>query len=53
MKKILIILMSVILFQSCKVANSINEYQKLKTIEDTEDYGPLGNFLKTLPKTEE
>ena len=53
MKKILIILMSVILFQSCKVANSINEYQKLKTIEDTEDYGPLGNFLKTLPKNEE
>ena len=53
MKKILIILMSVILFQSCKVANSINEYQKLKTIEDTEDYGPLGNFLKTLPKDEQ
>ena len=53
MKKILVVLMCIVFLQSCKVANSIDEYQKLKTIEETEDYGPLGDFLKTLPKTEE
>lgn len=54
-KKLLgiIILISTLIFNSCKVANSINDYQKLKSIENTEDYGPLGNFLKTLHKTEE
>ncbi|ADG72627.1 hypothetical protein R4K54_01665 [Brachyspira murdochii] len=53
MKKILLILMAACILISCKVTKSINEYQKLKTIEKTEDYGPLGDFLKTLPKTEE
>ncbi|WP_297276536.1 hypothetical protein [uncultured Brachyspira sp.] len=43
----------IILLQSCKVADSIDEYQKLKTIEKTEDYGSLSDFLKNLPKTEE
>ncbi len=49
----IIILISVIILNSCKMANSLNEYQKLKTIENTDDYGPLGSFLKILPKTEE
>ena len=49
----IIILISVIILNSCKMANSLNEYQKLKTIENTDDYEPLGSFLKTLPKTEE
>ncbi|MDO6994908.1 hypothetical protein Q5M87_12915 [Brachyspira innocens] len=53
MKKILLILMAACILISCKVTKSIDEYQKLKTIEKTEDYGPLGDFLKTLPKTEE
>lgn len=52
MKKILLILMAACILISCKVTKSIDEYQKLKTIEKTEDYGPLGDFLKTLPKTE-
>ncbi|WP_304332847.1 hypothetical protein [Brachyspira innocens] len=52
MKKILLILMTACILISCKVTKSIDEYQKLKTIEKTEDYGPLGDFLKTLPKTE-
>ncbi len=53
-KKLLsiVILISVIILSSCKAANSMNEYRKLKTIENTEDYGPLIDFLKTLPKTE-
>ncbi|ASJ22225.1 hypothetical protein BHAMNSH16_11490 [Brachyspira hampsonii] len=56
MNKILlsiIVLISAVLLSSCKAADSINEYRKLKDIESTEDYGPLGDFLKTLPKTEE
>ena len=54
-KKLLsiIMLISAVLLSSCKAADSINEYRKLKDIESTEDYGPLGDFLKTLPKTEE
>ncbi|PCG19834.1 hypothetical protein [Brachyspira sp. G79] len=52
MKKILLILIAACILISCKVTKSIDEYQKLKTIEKTEDYGPLGDFLKTLPKTE-
>ena len=54
-KKLLsiIILISAVFICSCKAADSINEYKKLKDIENTEDYGPLGNFLKTLPQTEE
>ena len=52
MKKILLILMAACILISCKVTKSIDEYQKLKTIEKTEAYGPLGDFLKTLPKTE-
>ena len=57
MKRILlntiISVLFIILLQSCKVANSLNEYQKLKTIEKTEDYGSLSDFLKNLPKSEE
>ncbi|WP_295154509.1 hypothetical protein [uncultured Brachyspira sp.] len=54
-KKLLgiIILICIMIFNSCKAVNSINDYKKLKSIQKTEDYGPLGNFLKTLPKTEE
>lgn len=35
---------------SCKVKDSIDEMQKLRTIEKTEDYGALSDFLKSLPK---
>lgn len=52
-KKLLNIILLIVILSSCQAANSIDEYKKLKTIENTEDYGPLGNFLKTLPKTEE
>lgn len=47
---IFIIIISIIFIYSCKVADSIDQYQKLKTIETTEDYGPLGKFLNSLPK---
>ena len=53
----LIIILFVILFLisciSCKVKDSINEMQKLRSIEKTEDYGTLSDFLKSLPRTQD
>ena len=56
MRKInyLIIISFVIMFiLSCKVKDSIDEMQKLRTIEKTEDYGALSDFLKSLPKNQQ
>ena len=50
----LIIILFVILFLiSCKVKDSIDEMQKLRSIEKTEDYGALSDFLKSLPRTQD
>ena len=53
----LIVILFVILFLisciSCKVKDSIDEMQKLRTIEKTEDYGTLSDFLKSLPRTQD
>ena len=38
---------------SCKVKDSIDEMQKLRTIEKTEDYGALSDFLRALPKNQQ
>lgn len=53
LKKAAILFFISVILISCKVKDSIDEFQKLKTIENTEDYGPLGEFLKSLPKTQE
>lgn len=56
MRKInyLIIISFIIMFiLSCKVKDSIDEMQKLRTIEKTEDYGALSDFLKSLPKNQQ
>ena len=56
MRKItyLIIISFVIMFVlSCRVKDSIDEIQKLRTIEKTEDYGALSDFLKSLPKNQQ
>lgn len=52
-KNILIIALIISSLTSCKVKDSISEFQKLKTIENTEDNGALSEFLKSLPKKEE
>ena len=52
---ILFIILSLISIHliSCKVKDSIEEMQKLRTIEKTEDYGALSDFLRALPKNQQ
>ena len=52
---ILFIILSLISIHliSCKVKDSIDEMQKLRTIEKTEDYGALSDFLRALPKNQQ
>lgn len=47
------LILSLLFLVSCNVKESIGDYYKIKTIENTQDYGNLGEFLRTLPKTED
>ena len=49
----LIIILFITALISCKVKDSIDEMQKLRSIEKTEDYGALSDFLQSLPKTQQ
>lgn len=49
----IILFLSILSLFSCKVKDSIDEMNKLRDIEKTEDYGALSDFLKSLPKTQQ